>query len=53
MIPEVSGQVVRRPDSYRVYPCSSLKEAVKTSNYSPAKRFSEIHSSHPTLQFIC
>jgi len=39
MVPEVSGQVVRR-----LYLCSSLKERVKTSNYSPAKRFSEIHS---------
>ena len=34
MIPEVSGQVVRR-----LYLRSSRKEAVKTSNYSPAKDF--------------
>jgi hypothetical protein len=35
MVPEVSGQVVRK-----LYLRGSLKEAVKTSNYSPAKRFS-------------
>ena len=29
MVPEVSGQVLRRPDSYRVYLRGSLKEAVK------------------------
>jgi hypothetical protein len=44
MVPEVSGQVVLRSDSYRVYLRSSLKEAVKASNYNPAKRFSEIYS---------
>jgi hypothetical protein len=46
MVPEVSGQVVRR-----LYLRSHLKEAVKTSNYNPAKRFSEIQVRYEASDF--
>ena len=35
MVPEVSGQVMLRPDGYRVYLSTSLKRAVKARKYRP------------------